>query len=243
MMAHDELTDLLSAYALDALPEDDRAAVGLHLQGCSVCVQSLRELQAVTQLLPLAADEHDAPGHLRDRVLAAARQAGAQGTAPPAVVAQPAARSSRRWGWVELVAAAAMVLALGLAGWNVALQREVGHLRQEVAQQRATVWLAKGNERAPAASAELSYLPDRQVMLVHVTGLPRPKEGRVYKLWVIQNGQPADRGTPPLGASGELRALLVDNPKSIEQFVITDEAAPGGPQPLGPAVLVAPIRG
>lgn len=238
----DELTPLLPAYALEALPEDERLAVTRHLPGCPDCQRALREMQMVTLILPLAVDEVEPPVGLRDRLLAAAR--GPAAVAPPMVTLPAGPRPGRRErrGWVPLLAAAAVVVAVGLAGWNVVLQREVSQLRQQVAQQHVTVWTARGNEKAPAAVAELSYLPDQHATLVRVTGLPRLPDGRIYELWIIQNGQPLPRGTPPLGPNGELRAVLGDDPKTFEQFVITDEPSPGGPKPQGPAVLVAPLR-
>jgi hypothetical protein len=44
----------LGAYALGDLPDDERAAVSAHLEGCSECRAELRSLEGVAALLPLA---------------------------------------------------------------------------------------------------------------------------------------------------------------------------------------------
>src|SRR6201996_105818 len=44
----------LGAYALGALPPDERAAIAAHIEGCPECRAELRELEGVAALLPLA---------------------------------------------------------------------------------------------------------------------------------------------------------------------------------------------
>jgi hypothetical protein len=44
----------LGAYALGDLPDDERAAVAAHLEGCEECRAELRSLEGVAALLPLA---------------------------------------------------------------------------------------------------------------------------------------------------------------------------------------------
>jgi len=51
---HRDLRLSLGAYALGDLPEDERAALAAHLEGCPECRTELRELEGVTALLPLA---------------------------------------------------------------------------------------------------------------------------------------------------------------------------------------------
>ncbi len=232
-MTHEELAEMIPAYALDALTEHERRSVAKHLPYCQACQRALRESQRVTQLLPLAVEEREPPVGLRARVLTAARREGAPRQLLP--LAAWRWRPRARWRLAELVAAAAVLLAVVLGAWNVGLQSDLARLRGQV-------WTGRGTERAPAATAELSYFPAKQATLVYVKGLPALPPGRVYELWVFQDGRPIARGTPPLSPAGELRAVLSDNPKDLEQFAVTEEAAPGGPQPGGPIVLVAKIR-
>lgn len=44
----------LGAYALGDLPDDERAAISAHLEGCEECRAELRSLEGVAALLPLA---------------------------------------------------------------------------------------------------------------------------------------------------------------------------------------------
>jgi Putative zinc-finger len=51
---HRELRMALGAYALGDLPDDERAALAAHLEGCAECRAELRSLEGVAALLPLA---------------------------------------------------------------------------------------------------------------------------------------------------------------------------------------------
>jgi anti-sigma factor RsiW len=73
-----EWRESLGAYALEQLPEGERAALEAHLDGCAECRAELESLTGVAHLLPLADPEHfDAapapPPALGDRVTATIR--------------------------------------------------------------------------------------------------------------------------------------------------------------------------
>jgi len=51
---HREWRHALGAYALGDLPEEERAALAAHLEGCEECRAELRSLEGVAALLPLA---------------------------------------------------------------------------------------------------------------------------------------------------------------------------------------------
>ncbi|MCZ4638937.1 zf-HC2 domain-containing protein, partial [Streptomyces rubrogriseus] len=67
-MRTEDLHSLTGAYALHALPDDEREAFERHLAGCATCEQEAREFAAATARLGLAATVVPAPA-LRDRVL------------------------------------------------------------------------------------------------------------------------------------------------------------------------------
>ena len=66
--AHDDLRELLGAYALDALPGDERAALRAHLVGCPGCRAELADLRMAVANLPLLLDEIEPPAALRGRL-------------------------------------------------------------------------------------------------------------------------------------------------------------------------------
>ena len=52
-----EWRESLGAYALGQLPEDERAGLETHLEGCSECRTELAELESVARVMPLADPE------------------------------------------------------------------------------------------------------------------------------------------------------------------------------------------
>jgi len=73
-----EWRESLGALALGQLPEEERAALEAHVEGCPECRAELASLSGVAQLLPLADPEHFGtapapPPSLADHVVAAIR--------------------------------------------------------------------------------------------------------------------------------------------------------------------------
>jgi anti-sigma factor RsiW len=61
-MTPSELHQLTGAYALDALPDDERMAFEIHLADCSTCQQEVAEFAATTGALGAAVAETPPPG-------------------------------------------------------------------------------------------------------------------------------------------------------------------------------------
>jgi hypothetical protein len=73
-----EWREALGAHALGRLPDEERAALEAHLEGCAACRGELASLAGVARLLPLADPEHfdsapAPPPSLADRVVATIR--------------------------------------------------------------------------------------------------------------------------------------------------------------------------
>lgn len=73
-----EWRESLGAFALGQLPDDERAALEAHLEGCPECRAERESLTGVAQLLPLADPEHfdtapAPPPFLADQVVATIR--------------------------------------------------------------------------------------------------------------------------------------------------------------------------
>ena len=73
-MTHDELRDLLGAYALHALSPDERDATDAHLRTCAQCRTEVAELRRVQDQLGLLAIERDPPPSLRVHLMAIVEQ-------------------------------------------------------------------------------------------------------------------------------------------------------------------------
>src|SRR5712692_5602253 len=68
-MTHDEIQELLGAYALDALSPEEREEVGAHLATCTTCAEEVGQLLSVHDQLALAAIEMEPPPGLRTRLI------------------------------------------------------------------------------------------------------------------------------------------------------------------------------
>jgi anti-sigma factor RsiW len=129
--AHQEYEELAAGHALGALEPEDEQRFLAHLPGCARCERELAEHLDTATLLAHAAEPLDLPDgmldRLREQVRADARPGGPVPVAPVSVL--DAARERRRMLALPrdprslTAAAAALVLVLGLAGWNATLQR------------------------------------------------------------------------------------------------------------------------
>jgi anti-sigma factor RsiW len=225
--------DLLAAYALDALPDDERVAVEAHLVGCAQCRDWVARNGSTAGLLALAVEDAPSPApDLRDRILAAANRTEQVRPGPRLVVAQaPRVRWRRLTGW--LAAAALLVMTLGLGAWNYALQRD---LRAAQAAPVLRGALAATSD-APNAEGTLVVGPGDSAALT-VANLPPPRPGDVFEAWVIDSGgRPHPAGIFATSPDGHGVVGLTQPPRPGEVVAVTMEPAPGLAAPSGKILL------
>ncbi len=175
-------------------------ALATHLAGCAECTDAWRQLSGASARLIAAARtlplEADPPTQLRDRVLAARRQAAMSSEAQvvPAAEAPLPARSAGglsgrgwlgrvAWGGGGALVGAAAVLALFMIG------------SPRVSPERIAL---TGSALAPAASGSvlLEPLPEGSVRVeLAMSGLPRSDAGHFYELWLVGDGGRVSAGT------------------------------------------------
>lgn len=183
------VVDDLELYALDALPEPERARVAAHLADCPACREQARLLEEVAIELPDTLPQIDVPVRLRARILDTAR----------ADLAAPRVRRGNAWTtWLTptrfaIAGLTAAVLVLGTV--DVALMRE----RDKVAAQRdqyADValrtshggrnWYMAGVDQWAGSGGTL-YAPAKPDASAFVVfhDLKPIDAGTVYALWLI----------------------------------------------------------
>lgn len=185
---------MTGAYAVDALPADERAFFERHLSVCDACRNEVVSLTATAAALGAAAAEPPPPG-LRVRVLADVAHSGQQ---PPT---SGAPRPLRQWPRLHplLLPAAAALLAfvVVLGGMTGVLLGRVNGLEEQLADsERLAVVLSDPGLQvvsvdAPAGTlARLLHAPgERQAVLV-VEGLTPVTSEQTYQLWVLRDGTP-----------------------------------------------------
>jgi len=238
-MTHDELQQLLGAYALDAVDNEERAALEAHLEGCPRCtweVASHREVAAA-----LAHAGSPAPEGLWDRI------AGSLMEAPPALdltrLSPPPKRRHRARGpVVVIVAAAAAVTAL--LGFEV--------VRQEQRVDRITAAMKKRGLEQAAASANADARAQRVTLRSDDGGtyvqaavqrggpsylvshnLPALPDGRTYQLWGLVGARSVS-----LGVLGQRPGVATFNVSGeVTTVAITEEENGGSVFPSGRPVV------
>ena len=210
-MSHDEASDLLGAYALDAVDGDEFTELEEHLDTCPRCraeLDSLREVAAAmgnsveplpeglwSQIALRLPERQEDDGAAADAASHAARPARPSGRRPPAPTRRRRVMVATIGAIAVAAAAVAVVLGIGL----VRADNKVSNL-QAVAG-RLVVRGDRGPRcaRAPGGHARLAHrtreqakvvvLPSGQGYLVSST-LPPLDKGRTYQLWAIEGNQP-----------------------------------------------------
>ncbi|MFF7364564.1 anti-sigma factor domain-containing protein [Streptomyces sp. NPDC008125] len=234
-----ELHTLTGAYALHALPEDERQAFERHLAECGACEQEVAELSATASRLALAVSATP-PRAMRDEVLlriTTVRQEAPGHGAPGG----PAAVPGRPGRWTRYALAACLAAAASLGGVAV-WQNQVARAAQEEADsanQRNEV-LARVLSAPDARTVSAEFAPrargtvvvssseNRAVFLS--SGLERPPVGKVYQLWFADGGTMRSAGLMDPDATGD--AVLLAGPvDGASGMGVTVEPAGGSTSP------------
>lgn len=231
---------LTGAYALGALPDDERAAFEDHLGRCRSCEDEVAGLIETAALLGAAAD-HVFPIALRPVVLGTARRVQ---QVPPG--SEVTTTSSRQQGFRRAAAlvAAACVTAMAVAGVHGALTTPpvtrpvVASTHTRIGDLLAAPDLRLVSAGDPAGTAAISA--GRDELLFLADGLRALPQDRVYQLWLVDSRGPRPAGTATAG--GEATSLLVHGIRGAAEIVLTVEPAGGSPSPTSAPVVTLALH-
>ncbi|WP_197288509.1 anti-sigma factor domain-containing protein [Nocardia sp. NRRL S-836] len=233
---------LTGVYAMNALPEKERAEFERHLPHCPSCAQEVAELQATASALGVAV-EAAPPAHLRAQVLAgmtATRQLPPQPAAPAAPVLALPTRNRVRTS--VLAAAASVLIAVVVGVQGVQDRRELGALRQSAAGYSQVSELLSAPDAkllndagSTGGSATVVMSPSRSKAVFLANGLPSLPSDRAYQLWVVGPGGPR--------SAGLLRdePVVADHLADALAFALTVEPSGGSPAPTTTPVLAISV--
>jgi len=236
---HEAVEDLLGAYALDAVPEDERRLVEEHLAVCEACRREVMEHRETVALLSGGAA---APVGVWDRISAELE--------PEPPVSLDAQRAPRKIGrWATGIAAAVAALAIVALGMKVVEQdRRIDRLAA-TSEDRALALAAEAALREPAArrvilrsaegeaSVEAVVLPDGTGYLYRNDLRPLPP-GRTYQLWALGEADPISAGV--LGPEPSVVAFSVG--PAVTGLAITQEAAGGVVAPTSDPLVAGQLQ-
>jgi len=249
-MTHDEIEELLGAYALDAALPEQRQQIDAHIAGCSRCraeIEAHLEMAAM-----LAGPGTEVPPGIWEKIArsitdqdGAERSQKPSPTLPPVIpwATVPAGRRpSRPRLWVAVTAVAAAVVIL--LGMEVAqLHSQIRSLNHRVAQSglaEAALQAEGGPHRtvvlrsATAPAVATIVVTPRGATYWTGSSLPDLPSAQTYQLWGLSRGKPVSLGLvgPDPHAVGYFR-LEAD----VSRVMVTVEPRGGTPLPTT-AVLV-----
>ena len=255
----DSVRDLAASFVLDALPEDEMAAMREHLATCPEPHPEIAELAGVVPVLHAAVQPAEPPAALKDRIMAAAAAELEARTAPATTApddrpvdasatqepTQIGAARPRRWSWALGIAAVLAIALLG--GWNLSLRSELD--QAQAYQRQVTSVIATASE--PGALTVVMNAPSGQgprglaavtrsgAMRIAMRELAPTTGSEVYEAWMIE----ADAAPVALGfrvgadGTGYLEAAGV-SPQPGVVLALTREPRPGATAPSSDPVSV-----
>jgi hypothetical protein len=261
MNGQGHLADLLGAYALDALDEDEAARVRAHLAQCPTCRAQFAGLaEAAARLADLYPTAPPSP-ELRGRVLAAIESAASdeaavtQSTVAQSTVARPARPSARISArpllsrWVRPIGA---ITALALVVSQVWLIFTIIALRGQVQQQGEAQTILLSSSETPVklqatdststARGIYHYEPELQRGLINYYRLAPPAQALSYRCWMeFTGGSVLPCGRLPIDKDGSGMLLFAwPNTMPIRIRVTLENGASNAP--VGPTILLGTIQ-
>lgn len=230
--------ELLPAYTLDCLGEEETTLVSEHLAHCPACRAEFQAFQTVADQLALAAPEAAPPPRLKRQILERVQPPRPQpaGEARPSWWQQLAGlfqRAAPAWG------AVALILVVVLAASILWLWQRLDGAGTITTSGGMQVIALAGTEVAPDGTGTLVISADGEHGTLIVDGLPDLDEDQQYQLWLIRDEQRTSGGVFSVNDEG-YGALWISSPEPLSSypaFGITVEPAGGSPGPTGEKVL------
>ncbi|MFJ9639632.1 anti-sigma factor domain-containing protein [Streptomyces sp. NPDC101178] len=240
-----DLHTLTGAYALHALPEDERREFERHLSDCEACTQEVRELSATAARLGLAVAESP-PRELRARVLAEITTVRQETPSHGRTGRTGGGGRTGRWSSYALAACIAAAAAFGgVAVWQNQVAQDARQEANEATRQSEQLAEVLSAPDAKTTSSDLGggaratvvVSQDRNQAVILASGMERPPSGKVYQLWFNDGGTMRSAGLMDPSASDD--AVLLDGPVDRATGMgITVEPAGGSAEPTSDPVAV-----
>jgi anti-sigma-K factor RskA len=258
-MSHDDASELLGAYALDAVDGEELTALEVHLETCPRCRAELDSLHEVAGAIGTSVEP--LPDGLWSSIASRLPERPGDGEPPPMPRLTPEGRSpfrpppDRRQRRMRnavatlgalAVAAAAVAVVLGI-GLVRADNRVSGLQAAAAAHQGSTVAAALQtpghrlvalDTTAHAQLAAFVVVPDGRGYLVS-SKLPRLRADQTYQLWGIVDSRPVSLGL--LGGAPSQAVFTMAGANRPSRLSITAEPSGGSVTPTGPIVATGTV--
>lgn len=233
------VVDILPAFVLDALTEEEMHQVSEHLAVCGSCRAELTHLQAVADELPLALSLSAPSPALKRKLM---QSIHSRGVKPSMQAIAPTSRQSlaiflRKWSH-----AITLALIILLVATNLFLWRQLNLATQATASSMRVVALSR-SDFSPDARGTLVINPSGKDATLVVADLVSLSTDKQYQVWLIKGAERVSGGVFSVDQSG-YASFEIKAPKPFQQYDaigISVEPAGGSRQPTGPNVFQAQI--
>jgi anti-sigma factor RsiW len=223
---HDRCQDDIGAYLLSALEPAEQAEFERHLAGCPECRAELEDLRVAADALPRSVEPFAPPPSLKRSLMAAVKED-----------ARPARRSLlARLGLERLFS---VQLALAGAAAVLVIAVVVGTQIGGGGNGRRVVTAAVDRARLPDATATVTLSHGSGQL--RVTGMPRPRAGQVYEIWLKRGDQVQPGPLFNTDVSGDGAGAIPNDLQGVDAILVTREKTGGAKKPSEKPVIAAPI--
>ncbi len=249
----DEFLDLAAGMALDAIDATDAERVEQHAAACAECRLKLQHFRETAAALGMRVPEVDPPAALRGRLMDAVR------TTPqerPAQRLSPWPMRRPRFSPAWLVAAASLVISLGVIGWMAQLQGQIVALRSDalIARERAARLdhvvevLASDKLAIRPLQPAVQNMPSRGMVymdplsgsgMISCHNMPPIEQGHAYQVWFVRGSERVSAGLlwPDRSGNGYALIQVPTDLQSFDSIGLTDEPGSGSQWPTTPRVI------
>jgi anti-sigma-K factor RskA len=246
-MGRERFDELMEAYALNALPDDERREFERYLSAHPERQAEVDELNNLAGLLALSPAEHEPSPALRRNLMAVVEGEARESRAATRRTNRRSALARVRefLSPSRLALGAAALLVIGLFSWNLLLMERVDELRGEVAEVRRESQPTNGAQMVEleasgpmrGARVELVRLEGERAVLV-AEGLPPIGEDETLQIWVIKDDVPQPAGL--LEPEDEIVSTPVEESlQGADTVAITVEPDGGSPAPTSDPTMSA----
>src|SRR5687767_8647625 len=262
-MDRQQIEELLSFYALDALNDEEKELVEAYLKEHSEARQQVEEMRSSAAALPYSVSPVEPSPRSKEALM---RRVAADPRATSSTRNQPSTpRGMRLENFFRVFSLGAAALAIL---WAIVLNAQVAGLRNEIAalghalvvQSNAieqinaslpqgtpsaviTVSL-EGTDLQPQAQGQLIADPDSQSAVLVIAKLTPLEAGKTYQVWLIQGSTPVSAGLLTVDENGQ-GVLVVTSEAEIGSFDslgISIEPDEGSLQPTGEIVVLSNLQ-
>jgi anti-sigma factor RsiW len=239
---HEEHQENVGAYLLGALEPDEQSAFEGHLASCHECRAEVDQLRMAADALPRSVEPFHAPASLKRSLMEVVREEakeGAPGRRP--LLERLGIRGLFGPGMRPQLAGAAAALLLIL---GVALGEGISQLTggdSSNGDGTRVVAAVVDRSRVQNASATLTVPSGNHGAQLRVSGLPAPKPGQVYEIWLKRGEQLQPGPLFSVDSQGNGAGAIPDDLDGVSTVLVTRERTGGAQKPSEVPIISARI--